>query len=89
MAMLENLFFGFLTILTSYEWYIVWFQPSKFQEKIIKSYENLPKWMPFRDLNIRLYRTDAAMWFWRVMTSIALLFLLIAELEMLIAFLMK
>jgi hypothetical protein len=37
--------------------YKVWFKTSEFQKGMIKMYERLPKWFPFRDFYIDMYNS--------------------------------
>lgn len=52
----------------AYITYMVWFKPSEYQDRMIKAYERLPKWYPFRDVYISTYRSPSLIWLARVVT---------------------
>jgi len=72
----------------SHAWYLVWFQTARFQEKAIKNYEGLPNWFPFREWNLRWYRTNTSIWFLRIFLSIVLLVILVIGIVLPILFLL-
>ena len=60
-------------IVITYNGFIVWFRPSRFQDIYVKNFERSPDWWPLRGYYLSWLKSSAFVWIFRLITLIFML----------------
>jgi hypothetical protein len=80
------LYAGFVYALAK-NWNLAWHNPKKLKTMTTSGFEKMPTWIPFREIFLWYYNSDAYIWITRVSLIFGLLIALLASIMGLVIFL--